>query len=65
MTVLKLGGVAPFDSHSVTISSDTMGSLKLMGEGGASASSSISTTAAGNLWDSFDETTSGTRYHYC
>ena len=56
----QAGGVAPFDSHSVTISSDTMGSLKLMGEGGASASSSISTTAAGNLWDSFDETTSGT-----
>jgi outer membrane protein OmpU len=53
-------GVAPFDSHSVTISSDTFGSLKLMGEGGTSASSAISTTAAGNLWDSFDETTSGT-----
>ena len=50
---------APFDSHSVTVSSDALGSLKLMGEGGANASSSISTTAAGNLWDSFDETTSG------
>jgi outer membrane protein OmpU len=52
-------GAAPFDSHSVTVSSDSLGSLKLMGEGGASASSTISKTAAGNLWDSFDETTSG------
>jgi outer membrane protein OmpU len=55
----QAGGVAPFDSHSVTISSDSLGSLKLMGEGGVSASSNISGTAAGNLWDSFDETTSG------
>ena len=42
---------APFDSHSVTISSDSLGSLKFSGEGGSSASSAIDTTAAGDLWD--------------
>ena len=42
---------APFDSHSVTISSDSMGTLVFSGEGGSSAQSSIDTTAAGDLWD--------------
>jgi len=42
---------SPFDSHSVTISSDSLGSLKFSGEGGSSASSAIDTTAAGDLWD--------------
>ena len=45
---------APFDSHSVTVSSDAMGSLTLAGEGGTSASGAIAKTAAGNLWDAFD-----------
>jgi len=44
----------PFDSHSVSISSDALGTLKLSGEGGASASSALDTTAAGDIWDSFD-----------
>jgi len=42
---------APFDSHSVTISSDSLGTLVFSGEGGSSASSAIDTTAAGDLWD--------------
>ena len=50
-------GTTPFDSHSVTISSDAMGSLQLMGEGGVSTASSIAGTAAGNLWDTFDQHT--------
>ena len=50
-------GTAPFDSHSVTISSDAMGSLQLIGEGGVSTASSIAGTAAGNLWDTFDQHT--------
>ena len=45
---------APFDSHSVTVSSDTMGTLTLAGEGGSSATSSIDGTAAGDVWDTFD-----------
>ena len=45
---------APFDSHSVTVSSDGLGSLTLAGEGGSSATSSIDGTAAGDIWDTFD-----------
>ena len=44
----------PFDSHSVTISSDTMGSLKFSGEGGSSALTAMDGTAAGDIWDNFD-----------
>ena len=40
-----------FDGHSVTVSSDALGSLKFSGEGGSSAQSAIDTTAAGDLWD--------------
>ena len=46
----------PFDSHSVTVSNDTLGSLTFAGEGGSSAASSIDTTAAGDIWDTFDGT---------
>ena len=45
---------APFDSHSVTVSSDAFGSLTLAGEGGSSATSALDTTAAGDLWDNYD-----------
>ena len=47
---------APFDSHSVTISSDALGSLTFAGEGGSSATSALDGTAAGDIWDSFDGT---------
>jgi outer membrane protein OmpU len=49
---------SPFDSHSVTISSDAMGSLKFSGEGGSSAISAMDTTAAGDIWDEFDSSSS-------
>ena len=45
---------SPFDSHSVSISSDAMGTLVLAGEGGDSAASALDTTAAGDMWDNFD-----------
>ena len=41
----------PFDSHSVSIGSDAMGTLVFSGEGGSSAQSAIDTTAAGDIWD--------------
>ena len=41
----------PFDSHSVSISSDALGTLTFHGEGGDSAQSAMDTTAAGDLWD--------------
>ena len=49
----------PFDSHSVTISSDAMGSLTYHGEGGDSAQNAVGDTAAGNIWDNFDARTTG------
>ena len=45
-----------FDSHSVTISSDSMGSVKFSGHGGSSATSAMAGTAAGSIWDNFDGT---------
>ena len=45
-----------FDNHSVTVSSDALGSLTFAGHGGSSATSSIDTTAAGDMWDNFDAT---------
>ena len=41
----------PFDSHSVSIGSDALGTLVFHGEGGSSAESALDTTAAGDLWD--------------
>jgi outer membrane protein OmpU len=45
---------SPFDNHSVTVSSDSLGSLKFSGEGGSSATSALDTTAAGDIWDAYD-----------
>ena len=42
---------APFDSHSITISSDAMGSITFAGEGADNAHNTIDNTAAGNIWD--------------
>ena len=41
----------PFDGHSVTIASDSLGTLVFSGEGGSSAQTAIDTTAAGDLWN--------------
>ena len=45
---------APFDSHSVTVSSDELGTLVFSGEGGNSATTAMDASAAGNVWDTFD-----------
>jgi outer membrane protein OmpU len=45
---------SPFDSHSVSISSDALGTLTMHGEGGSSAQAALDTTAAGDIWDNFD-----------
>ena len=49
---LYTGG--PFDGHSVSISSDTLGKLTLSGEGGKSSTALYDTSAAGDLWDNYD-----------
>jgi len=46
--------VGSYDDHSVTISSDSLGSFKFSGNGGSSAVSAIDATAAGDIWDTFD-----------
>ena len=54
-------GTNTFDNHSVTVSSDSLGSLMLAGQGGSTASNQVDKTAAGDLWDHFDGlTTIGT-----
>jgi outer membrane protein OmpU len=53
------GAGAPFDSHSVTVSSDSMGTLVFHGEGGDSAQNAVGDTAAGNIWDNFDTKATG------
>ena len=45
-------GTGPFDNHSTTVSSDSLGSLTVHGHGGSNAVSALDTTAAGDLWDS-------------
>jgi outer membrane protein OmpU len=41
----------PFDSHSISVSSDTLGTLSMAGEGTNDAAGSIDTTAAGDIWN--------------
>ena len=56
-TTATNGGAADgslFDGHSVTVSSDSLGTLVFAGEGGSSAASSIDGSAAGDIWDTFD-----------
>jgi outer membrane protein OmpU len=52
--------LSAFDDHSVTISSDSMGTLTLFGHGGKSSVGAIDTTAAGDMWDNFDDLSVGT-----
>jgi outer membrane protein OmpU len=58
-TVDAANATAPFDSHSVSISSDALGTLVMHGEGGTNAQAALDTTAAGDIWDTFDGTTTG------
>ena len=52
------GESGPFDDHSITISSDEIGTIKFSGHGGSSAATSIDATVAGNIYDGFDGTLS-------
>ena len=54
LSFIQDDGTATFDNHSVTVSSDSLGSLKLAGQGGSTASNQVDATAAGDLWDKFD-----------
>jgi outer membrane protein OmpU len=44
-------GTGPFDSHSVAIGTDALGTLTVHGHGGTNSASALDGTAAGDLWD--------------
>jgi outer membrane protein OmpU len=41
----------PFDTHTLSVGSDAMGTITFAGEGASSAQNTIDGTAAGDLWD--------------
>ena len=53
-TIDQADDTLPFDGHSLTVSSEGMGTLKFSGEGGSSAATAMDGTAAGDIWDAFD-----------
>ena len=48
-----------YDNNSLTIASDALGTLTFHAHGGDTAASALDTTAAGDIWDNFDELRSG------
>ena len=46
-------GNSPFDSHSVSVGMDGLGTLKFSGEGGDAAINAMDGSAAGGMWDNF------------
>ena len=52
-------GTSSYDNKSVTISSDSLGTLTLAGHGGSSAVSAMDATAAGDVFDTFDTKVGG------
>ena len=44
-------GSGPFDSHSISVGSDAMGTVTFAGDGASSAQNTLDTTAAGDIWD--------------
>jgi len=47
---------SPFDSHSVSIGMDGLGTLTFHGEGGDSAVGAMDGSAAGGIWDAYQDT---------
>ena len=46
-------GNSPFDSHSVSVGMDGLGTLKFAGEGGDSAVAGMDGSVAGEMWDDY------------
>jgi len=53
-------GGAGFDSHSISVGSDAMGTVTFAGDGASSAQNTIDTTAAGDIWDNTFTAADGT-----
>jgi len=52
-TAAPSGKTAPFDSHSVSVGMDGLGTLTFHGEGGDAAVNAMDGSAAGGMWDNF------------
>ena len=50
--------VNSFDDHSLSVSSDMLGTFKFSGNGGSTAASAIDATAGGDMWDNFNTASS-------
>jgi len=55
-TAAPSGKTAPFDSHSVSVGMDGLGTLTFHGEGGDAAVNAMDGSAAGGMWDNFQAT---------
>jgi len=55
-------GGAGFDSHSISVGSDAMGTVTFAGDGASSAQNTLDTTAAGDIWDNTFTAADGTAY---
>ncbi len=55
-------GGAGFDSHSISVGSDAMGTVTFAGDGASSAQNTIDTTAAGDIWDNTFTSAAGVAY---
>jgi len=47
---------SPFDSHSVSVGMDGLGTVTFHGEGGSAAQAAMDGSAAGGMWDNFQDT---------
>ena len=52
-------GTSSYDSNSLTIASDALGTMTFHAHGGETAASALDATAAGDMYDNFDELRSG------
>jgi outer membrane protein OmpU len=48
------GGTSAYDNNSLTVASDSLGTVVFAAHGGSSASTALDTTAAGDMMDNFD-----------
>ena len=44
-------GTGPFDSHSVSVGNDSLGTVTVHAHGGSNSAAALDTTAAGDFWD--------------
>ena len=55
----EVGAVGPFYSRNLALSRDDLGKLVFAGQDGSSATQTVHKTVAGNIWDQFNSSVSG------